>query len=211
LIVPPSLHCILDVDVAAARGWEVGDLARAFLDGGASLLQLRAKRLAAGPFLDHCDRLVALAAVYGAAIIVNDRADLAKMSAAAGVHVGQEDLPPSDARALLGPRAVIGYSTHTIPQIEAAIREPVTYIAVGPVFGTRTKDTGYDAVGVDLVAAATRLARGRPVVAIGGITLDNMGSVFAAGATAVAVITDLLSRPDPSRRVRAWVEAISRL
>jgi thiamine-phosphate pyrophosphorylase len=205
------LHAILDVDVAAARGWPVVDLARAFLDGGAPVVQLRAKRLASGPFLEYCDHIVTLAAACGATFIVNDRADLAKMSGAAGVHVGQEDLAPAAARALLGPAAVIGYSTHTVAQIEAALAEPVTYIAVGPVFGTRTKDTGYDAVGLELVTEAVRRARGRPVVAIGGITLANAASVIGAGAAGVAVITDLLSGPDPSRRVSAYLQATSQL
>ena len=134
----PSLHAILDVELAAGASWDPVDLAKAFLDGGAPLIQVRAKRLNSGPFLALCDALVGAAEPYGARIVVNDRADLARMSGAAGVHVGQADLAPAAARLLLGPEAVVGYSTHTVAQIRAAVSEPLTYIAIGPVFGTRT-------------------------------------------------------------------------
>jgi thiamine-phosphate pyrophosphorylase len=201
----PPLQAILDVDTAAAAGWQPVELARAFLDGGARFIQVRAKRLGSGPLLDLCDAVVRLAAPSCAAVIVNDRVDVAKMCGAAGVHVGQDDLPPADARALLGPEAIVGVSTHTSAQIAAAVTQPVSYIAVGPVFGTRTKDTGYDAVGLDIVGHAVRHAAGRPVVAIGGITIDNAASVLAAGATQVAVITDLLATGDPAARVREYL------
>jgi thiamine-phosphate pyrophosphorylase len=202
------LHAIVDAEVAAAAGWTPGDLARALLDGGARIVQVRGKRLGSGPLLDLCDTVVRLAAPYGARVIVNDRPDLARLSGAAGVHVGQDDLPPAEARAILGPDAIVGCSTHTVTQIETARTEPVSYVAIGPVFGTRTKDTGYQAVGLDLVAAAARLAAGRPVVAIGGITLDTAASVIAAGASAVAVISDLLAG-DPAARVRAYLDRLS--
>jgi thiamine-phosphate pyrophosphorylase len=202
------LHAIVDAEVAAASGWTPGDLASALLDGGARIVQVRGKRLGSGPLLDLCDTVVRLATPYGARVIVNDRADLARLSGAAGVHVGQGDLPPAEARAILGPDAIVGCSTHTVAQIETARTEPVSYVAIGPVFGTRTKDTGYEAVGLELVAAAARLAAGRPVVAIGGITLDTAASVIAAGASAVAVIGDLLSG-DPAARVRAYLDRLS--
>lgn len=185
-------------------------LARAFLDGGARLIQLRAKRLASAPLLNHAEQLVRTAESYGASIIVNDRADVARLSGAAGVHVGQEDLAPAAARQLLGPEAIVGFSTHTVEQIEAALREPVTYIAVGPVFGTRTKDTGYDAVGLELVTRAARMAKGLPVVAIGGITLETAPDIIAAGASSVAVITDLLTDSDPKVRVEAYCRVLVR-
>jgi thiamine-phosphate pyrophosphorylase len=190
--------------VANAAGWRPIDVARAFLAGGATVIQLRAKTLESGPFLRLCDAVVAAAAVTGARVIVNDRADLAQSSGAAGVHVGQDDLPPAAARALLGPDAIIGCSTHSVAQIAQALREPVTYIAVGPVFGTRTKNTGYDAVGLDLVRAARAAAGDVPIVAIGGITLDTAASVLAAGATSVAVISDLLAGGDPAARVASY-------
>ena len=141
---------------------------------------------------------------------MNDRADLALMSGAAGVHVGQDDLAPSAARRLLGPGAIVGYSTHTVAQVEAAATEPVTYIAVGPVFGTHTKATGYEPVGLSLIAEAARLSGGLPVVAIGGMTLDTAAEVIAAGASAVAVISDLLAGGDPKARVAAYQRALGR-
>lgn len=203
------LHAIVDVDVASRAGWPPLDLARAFLDGGATILQIRAKQLASGPFLELCDGVVALATPYAAAVIVNDRADLAVLASAAGVHVGQEDQSPADARRVVGPTRVVGFSTHTVPQIQAAIREPISYLAVGPVFGTATKDTGYSAVGVDLVATAVRLAGDIPVVAIGGITIETAESVLRAGATSVAVIGDLLAHEDPRTRVAAYLQRLA--
>jgi len=142
-------------------------------------------------------------------VIVNDRADLARLSGADGVHVGQDDLRPSAVRRLLGPNAIVGYSTHTIDQFEAAMLEAASYLAVGPVFGTNTKKTGYDAVGLERVSAAAARANGRPVVAIGGITLENAMSVIAAGASAVAVISDLLATNDPERKTRAYLQKLA--
>ena len=196
--------------MAVRAGWTPIDLARAFLDGGATVIQLRAKQLHSAAFLELADGIVGLARPYHATIIVNDRADIALLSAAAGVHVGQDDLPPAAARRLLGERAVVGFSTHSVAQIERAVREPVTYIAIGPVFGTTSKETGYEAVGLELVGAAARLADKTPVVAIGGITVDNAQSVIAAGASAVAVMGDLLVGNDPSGRARAFVQRLAK-
>jgi thiamine-phosphate pyrophosphorylase len=126
------------------------------------------------------------------------------MSGAAGVHVGQEDLAPAAARAIVGPGAIVGFSTHTLDQVRAAAREPVSYIAVGPVFGTTSKDTGYTAIGLEFVTAAAQAAGSIPIVAIGGITLETAPAVLAAGAAAVAVIGDLLAGNDPVRRVAAY-------
>jgi thiamine-phosphate pyrophosphorylase len=183
------------------------DLARAFLAGGARVLQVRAKELASGPFLELCEGLVALAGGYSASLIVNDRVDVARLSRAHGVHVGQEDLPPLEAREQLGPDAIIGFSTHTVAQLEDALREPVTYLAVGPVFGTSTKKTGYSAVGLELVSATSCMAGLTPVVAIGGVTLDNARSAIDAGASAVAIISDLIVG-DPAERVKAFLRAL---
>jgi|SRR6266850_1543370 len=205
-----NLQAIVDVEVAHRAGWRPDELARAYLDGGARFLQLRAKRLSAGLFLDLCDSVVRAAESYGAQVIVNDRIDLARASGAAGVHVGQDDLPPADARLQLGPGAIVGFSTHSVSQIEAALHEPITYLAVGPVFGTSTKETGYTAVGLELVATAARLAGDLiPIVAIGGITLERAPAVLEAGAWCVAVIGDLVASDDPSLRVRDYVTALA--
>jgi len=203
------LHAIVDDEMASRAGWSSLDLARAFLDGGGRVLQFRAKNLASGPFLTQCDRLVALANQYSALVIVNDRVDLVRMSGAGGVHVGQEDLRPSVAREQLGPDVVVGYSTHSVGQVEAALLEPVSYVAVGPVFGTTSKDTGYDAVGLELVSIASRMGGSTPIVAIGGVRLENAPSAIAAGASAVAVISDLVAGGDPEARVKAYLRALT--
>jgi thiamine-phosphate pyrophosphorylase len=155
--------------------------------------------------LELSRQVVALAAPFRAAVVVNDRADVAVLAGAAGVHVGQDDLSPAQARAIVGPDALVGVSTHSLDQIAEAARAPVSYIAVGPVFGTATKDTGYDAVGLDLVRRAA--AASFDVVAIGGVTLERVPQVIAAGATSVAVITDLLAGGNPAARTRAFVDA----
>ena len=203
------LYAIVDVAVAARVGRDPVALAAAFLAGGATILQIRAKDVESGAFLEVCRTVVGLARPYRAAVVVNDRTDLALLSGAHGVHVGQDDLAPADVRTLLGPDAIVGLSTHTVAQIEQARREPISYLAVGPVFGTGTKATGYDAVGLALVEQAVAAAGDLPVVAIGGITIDRARSVLDAGATSVAVITDLVATGDPEARVAEYVRQLS--
>lgn len=205
----PRLYAIVDVDVAERAGWTARDLARAYLTGGARLLQLRAKSLASGAFLNLAAGMADDAAAAGAQLIVNDRADLAVLASAAGVHVGQDDLTPTDVRRVVGGDKIVGFSTHTTTQINAALEEPISYLAVGPVFWTGTKQTGYERVGLSLVAEAAGRAAPRqlPVVAIGGITLDTARSVLDAGAASVAVITDLLTG-NPEARVREYVKTL---
>jgi thiamine-phosphate pyrophosphorylase len=206
------LNAILDADAAARAGWPILDLAAAFLRGGARFLQLRAKSMPGDAFLATASALVQLAHHHGARLVINDRADIARLTGADGVHVGQDDLPPAAVRALVGTEPVVGLSTHTLAQVDAAVGEPVTYLAMGPVFGTVTKQTGYEKVGLDMVREAARraAARGLPLIAIGGITLETASSVVDAGAASVAVIGDLLATGDPEARVRAFVERLSR-
>ena len=204
----PRLYAIVDAGVAAHASWTVTDLARAYLDGGARLLQLRASGVDAATQLGWCQAIVRLAAPLGARVIVNDRCDLALMAGAAGVHLGQHDLPISAARRLLGPSALIGLSTHDDRQVDAAVHQPLSYLAVGPVYPTRTKDTGHAAVGLEAVRRVRAVAGERPVVAIGGITLATSPEVIAAGAASVAVIADLLAGGDPARRVQKYVDAL---
>ena len=210
--IPAPLCAIIDTDAAARAGWPVIDLANAFLDGGARFLQLRAKSMPGGQMLETATVIAGLARSCGARVIINDRADIARLSGADGVHVGQEDLAPAAVRAIAGDDAIVGLSTHTVDQLERAASEPVSYLAIGPVFGTTTKVTGYDAVGLEMVREAARRARARglPLVAIGGITLDLAPSVIAAGAASVAVIGDLLSTGDPARRTREFTETLNR-
>lgn len=204
----PRLYAIVDVDACARAGRDPVPFARALVSGGARLLQLRAKQMASGALLQLAREIAADAATAGARLIVNDRADIAALAGAAGVHVGQEDLPVPAVRRIVGSDAVVGLSTHTLEQLEAALDEPVSYVAVGPVFGTGTKDTGYTARGLEMLreAAARAAARGIPLVAIGGITLDRAREVWAVGAASAAVIGDLLT-DDPAARAAAWVAA----
>ncbi|MCM3880408.1 MAG: thiamine phosphate synthase [Vicinamibacterales bacterium] len=187
-------------------------LAEAYLTGGARLLQVRAKRAPSGALLELCEQVIALARPAGAMVIVNDRADIAKLADADGVHVGQEDLDPADARRILGGFAMVGLSTHSLEQARAAGRAPVDYIAVGPVFATSSKEAGSAAVGTSLVSEVRAMldAEGipKPIVAIGGITLERAPGVIRAGATSVAVISDLLATGDPVARVRDYLRAL---
>ena len=201
------LCAIIDVDAADRAGWRPLDLTRAFVNGGARFLQLRAKSMASGPLLDLAAAVVELAHAAAALVIVNDRADIAQLAGADGVHVGQDDLPPTAVRTITGVNAIVGLSTHTLVQVDRAIREPVSYVAIGPVFGTATKATGYERVGLEMIrdAASRAGARGLPLVAIGGITLEHAVSVIEAGAASVAVIGDLLATGDPERRVQEFL------
>jgi thiamine-phosphate pyrophosphorylase len=202
------LQAILDHEAARKAGREPAALASSWLAGGVRFIQVRAKDLPSDEFLELCDTVVRLARPYGAAVIVNDRVDLALMAKATGVHIGQHDLPVTAARELLGPSAIIGHSTHTIDQIDQAVTLPVSYIAVGPVFTTASKDTGYAPVGLELVREAVLRSVGRPVIGIGGITMENAPKVIAAGASGVAVIGDLLRGSDPAERAARFLSVL---
>jgi thiamine-phosphate pyrophosphorylase len=214
----PPLYAIVDDDIAARHGYAVPDLARAYLRGGARLLQVRAKQAGSAAFLSLVQQVLTDARTCGAIVIVNDRADIAALAGADGVHVGQDDLDVADVRRTFPGVGIVGLSTHTTKQVDGAVVEEASYVAVGPVYGTGTKNTGYDAVGLDLVryARAKVAASGAPgfvhacpVVAIGGITLDRAADVLAAGASSVAVISDLLSTGDPERRVREYLDRLA--
>jgi len=164
--------------------------------------------MAAGAMLGLADRLSAATRSAGGILIVNDRADVARMSGVSGVHVGQDDLSPADARLVLPAPAIIGVSTHSEPQLRAALDSPADYVAIGPVFATSTKAKLDPVVGLDGVRQASRLSRaaGRPLVAIGGITLERSADVLAAGADSVAVVSDLLNG-DIAAQARAFLAA----
>jgi thiamine-phosphate pyrophosphorylase len=200
------LYPILDDAVCAARGVTVNDLALACFRGGARVVQLRVKSGASARFLDLASELTAAARAFDAAVIVNDRADIARIAGAAGVHVGQDDLPPDAVRGVF-PDAVVGLSTHDRSQVDLALASAADYVAVGPIFATATKETGYSGRGTGLVTAAAR--RGKRVVAIGGIDLERAPRVLEAGADSVAVIADLFTGEDPETRVRAYLRALA--
>lgn len=206
----PPLYVICDADVGSSAGWTLPALARACCDGGATLLQVRAKAMSGQAWLDAMHDIVAVGRSYGALVIVNDRVDIALACGAGGVHIGQDDLPPRAARAVIGSSAVIGLSTHDVEQVSHGLEAPIDYLATGPVFGTATKDTGYTARGLASVRATAAHVAGRvPLVAIGGITLARAASVIDAGAQSVAVISDLLVTGRPDERVRAFLAALT--
>jgi len=205
----PKLYAIVDADACAAAGRAPIDVVRAFLSAGARLLQLRFKEMPSGAFLDLARAILEDASAAAATIIINDRADIAALADAPGLHVGQTDLSPADARTVIGPSRILGLSTHTREQWEQALREPISYVAIGPVFGSVTKQTGYDAIGLETVRQVSTAAAacGVPAVAIGGITIGNAISVIEAGAASVAVIGDLL-RGNPEARCREFLRAL---
>jgi thiamine-phosphate pyrophosphorylase len=196
----PFVYPIVDVGLVEPErvGAVVASLARA----GARLIQLRAKGLGDRAFLDCARGAVAAAHAAGALLVVNDRPDVARLAAADGVHVGQDDLAPGDVRRVLGPGFLVGVSTHDVGQASAARTSGADYVAVGPVFATSSKAAPDPVVGLQGVAAA-RAITALPLVAIGGITRANAATVIAAGADAVAVISDLLRAPDPAGAFRA--------
>jgi thiamine-phosphate pyrophosphorylase len=201
------LYAIVDVDLCRLRGLDPHDVASAFLRGGARLLQVRQKSGGSADLLAIVRHAVRAGAALGARVVVNDRADVAALAGAAGVHVGQTDLPLDDVLAIAGAGAFCGVSTHTPAQLDEALAGPAAYVAVGPIFRTGTKDTGYDPQGMALVRLAS--GRGKPIVAIGGITLPRARAVLEAGASAVAVISDLLVGDDPEARIREYLAALA--
>lgn len=177
--------------------------------GGATLIQLREKHLPALQFYEHAKAAVAAARKTGAQLIINDRVDVALATGAQGVHLGQDDLPPEAARKLLGNEAVIGYSTHSIEQAQQALTLPIDYIAIGPIFETATKTDTSPTLGLEGLRAVRKAVGKVPLVAIGGISHINAGSVIEAGADSVAVISALLSDPDRiTETTRALIQSL---
>lgn len=212
---PPGLDAshrvygILDLDLLAARSLGAESTCTAWLSAGIRIIQLRAKTSPSGPVLERAERLSDLCRQAGAIFIVNDRADIARLSGADGVHVGQDDLSPAQARMVLHPGAMVGISTHNAEQLTRAVDEAVDYVAIGPVFATSSKERPDPVVGLDGVRLAHSIAtpKALPVVAIGGITLDRAPLVIEAGAHSVAVISDLLSA-NAETRARDFLRAI---
>ena len=184
------------------------DLARVWLDAGVRLFQLRAKTMAGGELLELAGALAADARSAGATFIVNDRADIARLARAAGVHLGQDDLTPAEARDVVGPGAIVGVSTHNETQVRTALDAPVDYLAIGPVFDTGSKDRPDPVVGLDGVRSAAMLTAARewPLVAIGGITVERAAAVLEAGATSLAVISDLLAGDPAESASVLWTQ-----
>jgi thiamine-phosphate pyrophosphorylase len=206
----PRLYPILDSGVLAARGCALETAARALIEAGAGILQIRHKARWRRSSFAEAERIAALCRNRGVPLVINDRADIAALLTA-GVHVGQDDLAPRDARRLVGADAMLGYSTHNAAQLAAGDNEPVSYLAIGPIFATASKDNPDPVLGLSGLARVRPLTN-HPLVAIGGITRKNARSVLAAGADSVAVIGDLLPEVVTMESLRnrfdEWIQLI---
>jgi len=162
-----------------------------FIDAGCRLVQIRGKKESSDSLFEAVAKSLKAAEGTGTKVVVNDRVDIAIAAGAHGVHLGQDDLPPKQARKLLGEKAIIGYSTHSVDQARVAANLPVDYIAIGPIFGTRTKENPDPVVGLTGLEHVRKAISGFPLVAIGGINISNIAEVIAAGADSAAIIGDL--------------------
>ena len=204
-----GLYAITDRVIAKNNHTEI---VASILAGGGRLIQLREKDLSTRDFYQSAILSVEMAHQKGACLIINDRVDIAQMTGADGVHLGQDDLSPEKARLILGENAIIGLSTHSLTQALIADKLPIDYIAVGPIFPTLTKpeasanvDSGQ--VGLNLLEEVCQKVS-KPVVAIGGITLERASAVLKTGAIAVAIISDLLKYNNISQRTATFLEKL---
>ena len=203
---PHERESVCGVHVLAddAPQWKLDPVeqARAACAGGVAVVQLRAKRATDRAALAWAAEIRRCTRASGALFFVNDRFDLALAAEADGVHLGQDDLPPARIPAHARGRLRVGLSTHSAEQLRAAEAQPVDYVAFGPVFGTRSKDSAYDARGLDALAEAARAAAPRPLIAIGGIDAERVGDVRRAGAAGIAVISCVAAADDPAAATR---------
>ena len=206
MLVIPRLCAI--IDPAQGGGRPPVEVAQALVAAGVRLIQLRDKLASSGELYESAHRLCACVRKAGGIFIVNDRADVARAVNADGVHVGQDDLPVEAARALVGPGKLIGYSTHVLEQVREAEGSTADYIAFGPIFPTASKENPDVVVGLEGLGAARKATR-KPLVAIGGITLENARAVIDAGADSVAVIRGLLSAPDITERAQEFLKILA--
>lgn len=201
LVIPP-LYAILDPSLLTTSELI---LAETLAESGVELIQYRNKNASSRELFETSLRLSTGLAQRGVHFIVNDRPDIALLAGAGGVHVGQEDLGVEEARAICGPQRWVGVSTHTLEQVAAADRTSADYVAFGPIFPTTTKQNPDAVVGTDLLRRARQVTR-KPLVAIGGITLERAAEVYGAGADSLAVVRDLICARSPSERARKYLE-----
>jgi thiamine-phosphate pyrophosphorylase len=202
-LVLPRLYVILDATLLPISAI---DSAQELAAAGVRLMQYRHKHAAAGDMLKISKELAATLQPQGITFIVNDRPDVAAIAYASGVHVGQDDLGVEATRTLVGEK-IIGISTHNLEQFEKAAQSSADYIAVGPIFSTSSKANPEPVVGTNLLRQVRRLTD-KPIVAIGGIKLENAAAVIAAGADSVAVISDILSAADRAARAKQYIDLL---
>jgi thiamine-phosphate pyrophosphorylase len=202
--VLPPIYPITDKNLANRTSHL--SILKELVRGGAKLVQIRDKHTPDRELLIDLRQCVEFALKRRVNLIVNDRCDLVLSAAATGVHLGQEDLPPEAARAVLGAGKIIGFSTHSLAQVEAAMACPVQYIGFGPIYPTATKLDSNPAVGLNRLTQACR-ASSVPVVAVGGIGMEQIGDVLAAGASSVAVISALMKAENLAHQMERLLQA----
>lgn len=198
----PPLYPIIDSFLTPAA--DIEKTATDIMDGGAKILQLRAKKLSSKEFLETARIIRKITKDRGAVFIVNDRVDIALLTDADGVHLGQNDLPVREARRLLGNDKIIGYSTHNMREARVAKKLPVDYISFGPIFPTKTKEDAQTPKGIKGLSEV-RKAVNIPIVAIGGITETNLIYVLKEGADSAAMISEILTEKDISKKVNRLI------
>ena len=203
-LVLPRLYVILD---AALTTLPERDCALGLAGAGVRLIQYRPKTAPARQLLESSSALAQALVPRGVAFFVNDRPDVAYLAGASGVHVGQDDLDVEAARRVMGAGKFVGVSTHNLEQFERAAASSADYIAVGPVFSTSSKANPDPVVGIEFLRRVRALTE-KPIVAIGGITLERASSVIEAGAESVAVISGILNAPDPGDRAKQYINAL---
>ncbi len=203
-LVLPRLYVILD---AALLTVPETDCAQELATAGVRLLQYRNKRASARELFETSKKLLLLLSPLGVSLVVNDRPDVAAVAGANGVHVGQEDLGVEEVRRVVGGEKLVGVSTHNLEQFERAAASSVDYIAVGPIFTTGTKSNLDPVVGTQFIREVRPLTD-KPIVAIGGITLQRAPEIIESGADSVAVISDILRAPEPAARARQYIDLL---
>jgi thiamine-phosphate pyrophosphorylase len=199
-LVLPRLYVILDAALLSQPDTQV---ALSLADAGVRLLQYRNKAASSRNLLERSRALAAELLPREVAFLVNDRVDVAALVGASGVHVGQDDLAVEAARSLVAPGKWVGVSTHNLEQFQAAAGTSADYLAIGPIFATSTKANPDPVIGIETLREARRLTQ-KPIVAIGGITLERAAEVIAAGADSVAVVSDILRAADPPARAQQY-------
>jgi thiamine-phosphate pyrophosphorylase len=203
-LVMPRLYVILDAGLVRGQAEEI---AGQLMGAGVRLLQYRAKNASAREMLPTASALAKMAQRAGATFFVNDRADVAYLAGADGVHVGQDDLSVEEARTVIGEGRWVGVSTHNLEQFEKAASSSADYLAIGPVFATTSKSNPDPVVGLETIRRVRSLTS-KPIIAIGGIRLEHAAEVIEAGADSVAVIGDILGAADPVLRAREFLQQL---
>ena len=189
----PKIYPITDTRIANLSHAEQ---CKKLIIGGASLIQIREKYALTDEFYNAANEVIKIAQQQDIKVLINDRVDIAVAVEADGVHLGQDDLPPLQAREILGDDAIIGFSSHSVKQAMEASKLPIDYIAIGPVFSTTTKENPDESVGLDGVKKVRGVIGDFPLVAIGGINLQNYQQVLKAGADSVAIVSEILKLPE---------------